>query len=38
MKKAAEVVIIGSCMYLVAEAAVLREKSLLAQLLRLLSE
>lgn len=38
MRKIVSVVVIGSCMYLVAEAAVQKEKSLLAQLLRLLSD
>jgi hypothetical protein len=38
MNKAIGVVVIGSCMYLIAEAAMQREKSLLAQLLRLFSE
>lgn len=38
MERAAKVIVIGSVMYLVADAAVQREKSLLALLLRLLSE
>jgi hypothetical protein len=38
VERAAKVIIISSAIYLVAEAAVQKEKSLLAQLMRLLSE